>query len=108
MQNKFIGKWRITNMDQWDQDYVNEVEPGYIEFKKSGLGSLHFGFIFADIDYRAIKTSDGYYIEFSFSGNDEYDEICGRGKLNQKGKEMDGCLYIHCGDESNFSARPFG
>jgi len=35
--NRFIGKWRITEMEQWDQDYIDLEEPGYFRFHKDGL-----------------------------------------------------------------------
>lgn len=25
----FIGKWRITEMDMWDQDFIDAEVPGY-------------------------------------------------------------------------------
>ena len=27
-----IGRWRITEMDNWDQEAVDLVQPGFIEF----------------------------------------------------------------------------
>lgn len=33
-KNPFIGKWQITKMEQWDSDFINEEEEGYIEFGK--------------------------------------------------------------------------
>ena len=37
------GRWRITEMDMWDQDAIDLVQPGFIEFSDDGLGQ--FGFI---------------------------------------------------------------
>ena len=37
-----IGRWRITEMDNWDQEAVDLVQPGFIEFDDDGLGSLGF------------------------------------------------------------------
>ena len=28
----FIGRWRIVEMDQWDNDYLDLVEPAFISF----------------------------------------------------------------------------
>ena len=36
----FEGRWSITWMDQWDQDYVDEQVEGFIEFGPKGLGSF--------------------------------------------------------------------
>ena len=37
-----IGRWRITEMDNWDQEAVDLVQPGFIEFDDDGLGDLGF------------------------------------------------------------------
>jgi hypothetical protein len=37
---RIIGRWRITEMDNWDQEAVDLVEPGFIEFDEDGLGEL--------------------------------------------------------------------
>jgi hypothetical protein len=29
----FVGKWRIVEMDQWDQDYIDMEEEGQITFR---------------------------------------------------------------------------
>ena len=39
---RIIGRWRITEMDNWDQEAVDLVEPGFIEFDEDGLGELGF------------------------------------------------------------------
>lgn len=38
-----LGTWRIVDRDPWDQDAVDLVAPGFIEFEPDSLGS--FGFI---------------------------------------------------------------
>ena len=35
--NPFAGRWRITSMEQWDQDFVDEEEEGYFEFTEKGM-----------------------------------------------------------------------
>jgi len=37
-KNKFFGKWRICEMEQWDQDFIDAEVPGYISFSKDGMG----------------------------------------------------------------------
>jgi hypothetical protein len=34
--NPFAGRWRITSMERWDQDFVDEEEEGYFEFIEKG------------------------------------------------------------------------
>jgi hypothetical protein len=32
-KSPFAGRWRITEMDQWDQDYEDEDVEAFIEFR---------------------------------------------------------------------------
>jgi hypothetical protein len=91
------GKWKITEMDQWD------VEPGwFIEFDNKGNGEFHFLYVNAEIDYR---QSDEDRVEFTFHGNDEMDETFGRGWVEVESTDLVGCFYFHQGDESGFKAK---
>jgi hypothetical protein len=54
----FVGYWRITWMDLWDQDFVDEEVEGYFEFGSNNLGSFQFGYVQGQIDYR-VGTRDG-------------------------------------------------
>lgn len=44
-KNKFIGKWRITEMEQWDQNFIDAEVRGYITFSKNGMGEFQFGYV---------------------------------------------------------------
>ena len=35
---KYIGKWRIVEMEMWDQDYIDLIIPGYFSFDKDDFG----------------------------------------------------------------------
>ena len=39
------GRWRITWMDQWDQDFVDAEVEGYFEFGLKNSGSFQFGYV---------------------------------------------------------------
>ncbi len=39
MNKKIIGKWRIVEMEQWDQDFIDTEVEAYITFHKKGVGS---------------------------------------------------------------------
>lgn len=45
----YIGRWRITWTERWDQDYADTTdtaepaEPGYLEFTEDNLGSFVAG-----------------------------------------------------------------
>ena len=51
-KNVFQGRWRITWMDEWDQEFVDEEVEGYFEFEPKGMGSFQFGYVRGQIDYR--------------------------------------------------------
>jgi hypothetical protein len=93
-------KWKITHMDQWD------IEPGwYIELDGRGSGSLHFLCVDVVIDYDEFEEyNNGKRIEFTFIGNDEYDEISGRGWVETNGKKLQGFIRVHQGYSSEFEA----
>jgi hypothetical protein len=102
----FIGRWRITEMEQWDRDYIDEEEDGYIEFGKGGQGEFHFGYVHGFMDCE-IETVEGKpRMEFSWDGNSEMDEASGRGwaRIEDNGT-MYGKLCFHMGERSWFKAK---
>jgi hypothetical protein len=102
--NPFEGRWRITWMGQWDQDFVDEEVDGFFEFKAKKNGSFQFGYVSGDIDYR-LGTRDGKpAIEFSWEGQDEMHLAQGRGWAVVDGDELSGLIFFHQGDESKFTA----
>jgi hypothetical protein len=101
----FVGDWRITKMDTWDQDFVDLLGPGRITIKNGGNGEFCFGAVVGFIDYRTENTSEGLRIEFSWDGEDENDPVSGRGWAIVHGDELRGRLFIHAGDESGFIAK---
>ena len=36
-----VGKWRITHMEQWEQDFVDAEMPGFIRFALGGPCRQH-------------------------------------------------------------------
>jgi len=88
-------------MEQWDRDYIDLVEPGYIELNKENLGEFVFGTVKGFIDFRTRKIHGEEKVEFSWEGTAEYDPMSGRGwfKLNDE-NQIEGMLFIHNGDES--------
>jgi hypothetical protein len=100
----FEGRWRITSMEMWGQDFVDAEVEGFIEFGPDGLGSFQFGYVSGDIDYRD-GTRDGKpSVEWSWDGNDEMDPAQGRGWAVIDRDEIHGLIAFHQGDESEFVA----
>ena len=97
----------------WDRDAIDLVEPGFIEFAKDKTGE--FGFIAARgwMDCRAAERDGRATVEFSWAGEDEGDQVSGRGwaALADDGALV-GHLFFHMGDDSGFarsaSPRPTG
>jgi len=101
LKAEFNGKWRMVEMDQWEKEFIDLVEPGYIEFSNNGFGAFHFGCVYANIDYR---INDQGKAEFSFYGDDEGQEIFGRGWAKVDNKGLYGGLFFHEGEECEFQA----
>ncbi|UXI03594.1 hypothetical protein [Photobacterium sp. TY1-4] len=98
----FIGRWKITSMSNWSQEYVDLVEPGYFEFSNDGLGQFVFGAVKGWMDVRVSTRFP--VLEFSWQGICEGDELCGRGKIEfDHPLKGDGTIFIHCSDESGFT-----
>ncbi len=100
------GKWRIFEMDLWDQDAIDLVGPGYIEFGKGRAGDLGFIAVQGGLDCRSTRTDDKESVEFTWHGFDEGDEVSGRGwAVLEDDGTISGRIYMHMGDDSGFRAR---
>ena len=101
-----IGKWKITEMEQWDLDFIDEQGSGYFKFDAGGQGKFMFGYVEGDIDFRESQTTKKPRIEYSWSGADEMDEASGRGWFELvNDNELYGVIYFHQGDESWVKAK---
>lgn len=88
-------------MEQWDQDYIDLVQPGYFQFSKDGLGEFVFGTVNGSLDCRYDNKKDPKKVEFSWEGTSEYDPVSGRGWLEiVEADQIQGMLFFHNGDES--------
>ncbi len=92
---RIIGRWRITEMDNWDQEAVDLVGPGFIV-------------VTGELDCREADRDGRPGVEFSWQGSDEGDDTGGRGwvALNPDGT-LEGHIYFHLGDDSAFRAERF-
>jgi hypothetical protein len=103
--NPFAGRWRIVSMTAWDEDYLHEEEPAFIEIGEKGSGEFHFGYVHGIMDCR-LTTRDGRpCVEWTWDGNDEMDPAQGRGWAVLQGDELHGRIVFHQGDDSGFVAR---
>ena len=104
MHNQYMGTWRIIEMEQWDQDYIDLVVSGAISFREDNLGEFQFGTVHGNIDYRIEPYQETARLAFSWEGEDEMDPVSGRGWAMIQDGQLQGRLYFHEGDESGFVA----
>jgi hypothetical protein len=97
------GRWRIVEMELWDREAMDLVQPATIEVAQDGTGSFHFIVVQAGLDYRV--SEDRQRVEFSWEGFDEDTPVTGRGWASVEGDgTLSGRIYFHMGDDSAFSA----
>ncbi|MGO8901446.1 MAG: hypothetical protein ACLQU5_24295 [Isosphaeraceae bacterium] len=72
----FLGRWHIVSMTEWDEDYIHEEVPAFIEFGEHQEGSFQFAYVRGEIDYR-ITTRRG-------------DKPPARGAAGHSGTDLDG------------------
>ena len=97
----YVGKWRIIETSAWDIDNLDEGD-AFVEFTKEA-GILTFDYIHIEMDVVKNRIGDMEILGYSFSGNDEDEEIYGWGWFRQTESkaEMEGKIYFHHGDMSD-------
>lgn len=102
-----FGRWKITAMDVWAQDYVDLVVPDFIAFEREDahlLGEFQFGTVVGWMDCRIRAVGPNTWVEWSWQGRNDRDQGCGRGWARIDNGRLIGHLYIHAGDDSAFVA----
>lgn len=98
------GKWRIVELDAFDEDYPDLAEPARIEIDERGVGEMAFGALTAALD--CAWTPSGF--EFTWDGSDEGDQVSGDGWAEiQPDGSLRGEIDWHNGDETGFKAVPW-
>ncbi len=97
-----LGKWRIVEMELWDSDFLDLVEPAYIRFDAQSGGEFVFGAVQGSLHCRYGPGS----VRFTWEGSDEMDPVSGAGdaELDDDGL-LTGEIRFHNGDDSTFKAR---
>lgn len=101
----FDGTWRIVEMEVWDRKAFDLLGPAHFTFEKDGFGTLRFIAIEGDLECRFGRRDGKPLVEFSWSGEDENEPTSGRGWAVVDGDVMEGHIFIHRGEESDFTAR---
>ena len=99
----FAGRWRIGEMDAWDNDAIDEVEEAHITFGPGAHGEIAFIAVSGDLDVRYGSRDGSACAEFSWQGSDDGEQACRRGwaMIGTAGRLV-GQIYIHHGDDSGF------
>ena len=101
----FVGRWKITHMELWSEDVINQFVPASIEISSEGLGSIQFIAVQGDLDGRAGQRHGHPAIEWSWVGWDDSDETSGRGWcILHDDDTLEGEICFHRGDASGFHA----
>jgi len=103
----FAGRWRIVEMDVWDNDFLDLVEEAHLTFTGAADGEIAFGALKGFLDTRYGARDGAACAEFSWEGHDENDPACGRGwvTIGTAGRLV-GHVFIHNGDDSGFVCEP--
>ena len=97
----FAGRWRIAEMDQWE----DILEPAHITFVGKDSGELVFGAVEADLDVRYGSRDGAACAAFSWEGSDDNTHASGRGwAALGTASRLVGHIFIHKGDDSGFVA----
>jgi hypothetical protein len=104
-RRRLIGRWRIVEMDLWDRDALDLVEPAYIEFDDRARGCFGFIAVEGDLDCRHADVDGRARVDFTWEGDDEGDARSGRGwaQLEPDGA-LRGHIFFHAGNDSGFLA----
>ena len=97
------GRWRITEMDEWDE--IDLLGSAHITFSDKDSGKLACIAIEAELDVRYGARDAAACAEFSWEGFDDGSPASGRGwaALGTAGRLV-GHIFIHKGDDSGFVA----
>src|SRR5260370_30447483 len=72
---ELVGRWRIIEAGLWDRDYLDLVEPAYLQIGADGWAEFAFGCVTAGGELGYSPT----IVFFRWQGFDEGDEISGDG-----------------------------
>ena len=99
----FAGRWRIAEMDQWED--LDLLGLAHITFSGKNGGKLVFVALEADLDVRYGSRDGAACAEFTWEGSDDGSSASGRGwaALGTAGRLV-GHIFIHKGEDSGFVA----
>ena len=102
----FSGKWRITEMSEWDKEFCDMEVKAFIGIGIGGGGEFQFGLVQGSICGELKKRGDGRIFDFTWEGGDDSNEASGDGWMELLGSNTaQGVIRFHGGDSSRFLAK---
>jgi hypothetical protein len=99
------GRWRIVEMDLWEQEVLDLVGPAFVELTPQQTGSPGFIAVEGSVDWRPVRRDGRPGAEFTWDGFDDDDPASGRGwAVLEEDESLRGHIYLHLGDDSGFKA----
>lgn len=100
---RLFGRWRITQADQWDRDYLDLCGPATILIGDRGHGEISFGALQAGLELEYSQS----VVFFTWQGSDEMDEAQGSGNAEiLKNGTLEILFSYQNGDEAILNAKP--
>lgn len=104
-----LGRWRIIEMEGSDPNDDESELPAFVQFGTGGSGEFAFGLVRGLIDHRLLEREGRPAVEWTWEGNDETDNVSGRGwAVLHANRCLRGIFFIHKGEESDFVATKVG
>jgi hypothetical protein len=101
-----FGRYRIIEMPDFDEEYVDAEEKAFIQFDPDESGEFHFGLVHGGIDCRKTERDGKPAVEWTWDGNDEHHPAMGRGWAVLQGDGMlEGRIFFHGSDDHAFRAK---
>lgn len=105
-RNAFIGRWRITSIEGWEQPDIELLGPAHIEFDARNGGKFRFAAVSGEIDYRLSVKGVDAVVEWCWVGDDDGTETSGRGRARRDNQNIHGQIFIFGGDDFSLPSRP--
>lgn len=103
-KSPFLGRWELASMSTWDEEDVLDEPRAFLLFERDGLGQFEFGDVGGDVDYRETTRDGKPAVEFTWEGGDRAELLSGRGWAVLDGDRLSGMMFIHLGEDTEFSA----
>ncbi len=105
-QNILLGKWKIIEMPDFDDEFMHAEENAYLKISDTG-SEFKFGYVNGYFHLKQeSKLKKGGVIKFYWEGSDEIDEVSGTGWIKIiSDKKIEGEIHFFDSDTYKFIAK---